>query len=770
VTLAERYTFGDGEHVALRLMPCITRRDAVAEPEPPTPLPAWLANYARRGFALVFWTRGSNPNDWKGPTDHGWNMRVYAPDDWRDGMQVGVKTGTTLGSGRFLLGVDFDWPPSVQLARRFLPATSFGFGRASKSVSHVFFSTSLSEAGHAYEDPSDGQMLVELRGAGQQTLAPPSLHPSGESVLLQPNGDLTPDDTVPRRVLLLAIACLVVKHLPARSFSHDARNALAGFLLQRGLRDSEVIAIAEAIAEATGNDVRDAAHSVHSTAERVRKGEAVTGRTHLAEALGAYGPQVCARIAKWCDGDVLVLNPNDPLPSAREYVTRQHTVADVLTLRHQHSVFYAYDASVGAYHEHDDATVRARLYRFLELAYRPSDPEADARVRFQPTRSKVENVLDALRAVCNLPSAQRPPCWLVTPRLPLAPFDILACPNGLLHIPTRTLHPATPQFFTLNGIDFPFDAAAPSPTQWLAFLTSLWPDDPELPATLQEIFGYVLTPDTRQQKIFMLVGPPRSGKGVTGRVLRCLVGDRNVCSPTLAAFGRDFGKQVLVGKTLALISDARIGGRTDTAVVAETLLSISGEDAQTVERKFLPDWNGKLAVRFVLLTNELPRLGEVSGALAKRFIVLPLTESFYGREDLGLFDRFVPELPGILNWALAGRDRLVARGYFVQPTAATDLIQDLADLASPEATFLREWTRREPGATVSQKELFAAWQTWATENGRDHAGTVQTFGRNVRAVLPWVTTRQLGPRGEQERYWEGLRLVMPGRPGFIGGL
>ena len=33
-----------------------------------------------------------------------------------------------------------------------------------------------------------------------------------------------------------------------------------------------------------------------------------------------------------------------------------------------------------------------------------------------------------------------------------------------------------------------------------------------------------------------------------------------------------------------------------------------------------------------MLSNEMPRLPDTSGALASRFIVLRLTESFYGKE------------------------------------------------------------------------------------------------------------------------------------------
>ncbi|HZL95433.1 MAG TPA: phage/plasmid primase, P4 family, partial [Vicinamibacterales bacterium] len=461
------------------------------------------------------------------------------------------------------------------------------------------------------------------------------------------------------------------------------------------------------------------------------------------------------------DAGPLVLDPNDPLPSARLFVAQRHNIDGVLTLRHQGGVFYAYAEDASAYYERDEPAVRSGVYGFLEPVKRPSK-QADALLPFQPTQSKVNNVLDALRAVCNLPVAFAAPNWIAD-HPGFNPLDMLACRNGLLHIPSRTLHASTPNFFTLNGIDFDYAPAAPSPAAWLAFLNQLWPDDDESRETLQEIFGYALTPDTRFQKILMLIGPKRSGKGVTGRVLRRLVGDRNTCSPTLASFGLDFGKQVLVGKSLAVISDARLSGRTDMASVAETLLSISGEDPQTIPRKFLPDWNGKLAVRFLILTNELPRIGDASGALASRFVVLPLTTSFFGREVLDLFDKLVVELPGILNWALEGRDRLYARGHFRQPTSGGALVEALDELGSPEKAFLRERCQVKAGTYVTKDALFAAWRVWCDKNGRDNPGTTHTFGRNLRAALPaGVVDKRSGGRGRQERVWDGLSLVADG--------
>ena len=170
---------------------------------------------------------------------------------------------------------------------------------------------------------------------------------------------------------------------------------------------------------------------------------------------------------------------------------------------------------------------------------------------------------------------------------------------------------------------------------------------------LQEWFGYCLTGDTSQQKMMLMVGPKRSGKGTIARVLTRLIGNGNVSGPTTSSLAGPFGLQPLIGKTLAIVSDARFHGE-NIATVVERLLCISGEDTLTVDRKHTTSVTMKLPTRFMFLTNEFPRLNDASGALAGRFVILRLTQSFYGKEDTGLTDRLLNELPGILNWAIEG--------------------------------------------------------------------------------------------------------------------
>jgi putative DNA primase/helicase len=375
----------------------------------------------------------------------------------------------------------------------------------------------------------------------------------------------------------------------------------------------------------------------------------------------------------------------------------------------------------------------------------------------------VTNVLHALAGMSMPRGMTEPPCWLGTD----APFpagEVLACRNTLVHLPSwadgrpATL-PPTPAFFSPNALAYDFDDnASHEPKAWLSFLRQLWPNDPQTIATLQMWFGYCLLPDTSQQKILMLVGPKRSGKGTMARVLRELVGTRNTVAPTLASLTTNFGLWPLLDKTVAIISDARLSGRTDAAVVVERLLSISGEDAQTVDRKNLSPVTPKLAVRFTILTNELARLNATSGALVGRLIILRLVNSWYDKEDTKLTDKLLAELPQILLWAMDGWRKLRAAGRFPQPDSSAALVQDMEDLASPIGQFVRECCVLDVGAEVPMRDLFSRWREWCAEKGRKEHGTEQTLGRDLRAFLPALGRRRLRDGSERKRLYTGIRL------------
>jgi putative DNA primase/helicase len=451
----------------------------------------------------------------------------------------------------------------------------------------------------------------------------------------------------------------------------------------------------------------------------------------------------------------VVSAPGKPYENAERFVADNYSHSRRDLLIHHGGAFEAYDGR--AWPLVEDRALRAQIYDFFADKSYWHVTKKDAELRpFDPTIRKVADVIDALKAYVHVSQHLAAPAWLDGEAGEVAARELVSLENGLLHIPSRTLFEHTPNLYTSWSLPYAYDENAPAPTRWLLFLDELWGDDDETKDTLQEWFGYLLSGDTRQQKMLMFVGPKRSGKGTICRVIGGLLGHYNVAGPTLASLSTNFGLSPLIGKPVAIVADARL--RSDDSVIVERLLSISGEDLLTIDKKYSEHWSGKLPTRFVLVSNETPRLRDSSGALASRFIIVPFVHSWFGHEDTGLTDELLSELPGILRWALDGLARLQARGHFVQPRAADELLQELEDLGSPVSAFVRERCTVGPTCTVEAPVLYAEWTKWCDEQGVEHPTNAATFGRDLRAARPGV--KRTRPRSGERRLhvYRGIKL------------
>jgi putative DNA primase/helicase len=336
--------------------------------------------------------------------------------------------------------------------------------------------------------------------------------------------------------------------------------------------------------------------------------------------------------------------------------------------------------------------------------------------------------------------------------------EMIACRNGLLHTATRTFFSHTPRLFNRTAAEYDYRKSAKTPKVWLEFLDSIWGNDPESIATLQEWFGYCLTSRTDLQKMLMIVGPKRAGKGTIVTLMEHLLGPDSVTSTSLAALNKDFGLANLDDQQLAIMGDVRFRSKDDADAV-QNLLSITGEDKVLVNRKFITAYPVRLPTRIMMMSNELPKLTDESGALKSRIILLKLTKTFLGQEDLTLKNRLIEEraLSGIFNWALEGLDRLLARGRFEQPKSALEDLGVIEQLGSPTLAFIADCCTVSASELVERKQLYAVLREWCRDTG-SYLPNDATFGRNLRAAVPGIVTRQLGGRGAQKRYYEGIGL------------
>ncbi|MCZ6654513.1 MAG: phage/plasmid primase, P4 family [Planctomycetota bacterium] len=371
------------------------------------------------------------------------------------------------------------------------------------------------------------------------------------------------------------------------------------------------------------------------------------------------------------------------------------------------------------------------------------------------------DVTKSLHPLCMVPFENEVPCFL--DGCNVDPENVIEFNNGLLDITNvggdlRT-DGHTPTWFSTSVLPYSFDPKVTCP-QWLVFLGEVLGDD-ELIDLLQRWFGLCLVADTSYQKLLMLIGPRRSGKGTICRTLQHVIGPDKCTSPTLTSLGGDFGLWQLIGADVAILADAHLGRRADSTRVLEVIKSIVGEDPQNINRKCLPFLqNVRLATRFIITVNELPHFSDVSGALVSRLLVIPFLKSFADCMDRKLEGKLKSEASGILNWALRGLYRLRQNG-FSEPGASRSVLDNYRRITSPVSAFLDDCCTVQVGAAIETGRLFTVWRVWCKSHGHE-PGSDARFGERIRAANPAINRQR--PRVGDRRVYQyiGLELSADG--------
>ena len=482
---------------------------------------------------------------------------------------------------------------------------------------------------------------------------------------------------------------------------------------------------------------------------RTFKGSGATLRSLLFQVNQQARTQALAR------GEIIL--DNGAMNHARTFLDNYYSSEEGYKLVHYADDFFIY---VGTHYEViEEATIRSKVYAFLDKCKKSG--KQGALVPFNPSPATVSGALDAIKSIVHLPNHPntKPPIWLekYAGSKPSA-SKLVSLRNGIFHLEDSILIPHSLGFFTQNSLPFEYDQLAQCPT-WMGFLSSVWADDQESIDTLQEMFGYILSGDTRQQKFFNIIGPRRSGKGTINKVLVALLGQHNTVAPELGELCDTFGLQPWLGKLLASFTDARAPERNRSAVVSQ-LLRIVGGDTITVNRKNKEAWNGYLPTRLVIYSNEVLQLTENSNALTGRMVVLKMTKSFFNKEDTDLAYKLEQELGGIFNWAMAGLKRRIARGgHFLQPTSGKEYLDLMAELGNPIGTFVEDALEFDPKAIVRKEDVFACFKHWALKKSMS-PGTEQAFKRRFLAATQenYVMAQQVQIKGERSQVYLGIRL------------
>ncbi len=415
-----------------------------------------------------------------------------------------------------------------------------------------------------------------------------------------------------------------------------------------------------------------------------------------------------------------ILNKKSPLDRAEWFIETHFNLGGIPTLKRHQGHWYLYSGT--SYDEVKDEQISNDIWRILGQALKIG--EKGIHEPFNPTLTDVNATLNALRA-----SAENkiliPNTWNDGRK-----GTYISLKNKILNVHTRETLAHSPEFFTMNSLPFDYQTQG-QPERWLAFLNEIFNRDTQSIECLQEIFGYCVTTDTSFQKMFLFVGPRRSGKSTIGQILESLLGSKNVQGMDLNALSSQFGLAPLRHKLLGVFSDVRFDKNRGTKAVVQKLLSISGEDTVFIDIKNSDQVSEKLTARLLIISNEIPQLYEANNALVGRFIILETKKSFFGKEDRDLKGKLYAELPQILNWALIGLERLLTQGHFIQPKSSEYRLNEMMRISNPIAAFIDDCCNFDEDSYVPKDVLFAQYEWWCIKNGYKYIRQKDIFAREL---------------------------------------
>lgn len=327
--------------------------------------------------------------------------------------------------------------------------------------------------------------------------------------------------------------------------------------------------------------------------------------------------------------------------------------------------------------------VDGRFYVYDRGVWTPNNGHIEAVIGYwldnRYRQSHARNVMDLIRFSPE------------TPRITCDPApNWINVPNGMIRWSDGTLHAHSPEYLSTVQLPVEYQKTAKCP-KFDAYLESSLPEDcyrptGDSPGFIWELIGYTLFSGNPLHVAIMLYGKGRNGKGVLIRVLKHLLGDRNICTATLHELEENrFRKAGLYGKLANLAGDLDSKWLDSTA----TFKAITGGDTVQGEYKYGAVFDfAPWALPFYSINKAFGSADSSEGWVA-RWVVVPFPHSFLGREDRGLDDQLHtdPELQGILARGIAALPALMARGRLPEPTSVRQAKQ--AFVTSSDA--IRSW-------------------------------------------------------------------------------
>jgi P4 family phage/plasmid primase-like protien len=299
--------------------------------------------------------------------------------------------------------------------------------------------------------------------------------------------------------------------------------------------------------------------------------------------------------------------------------------------------------------------------------------------------------------------------------------DLLNCRNGVVNLRTGEITPHHPaqRFMHCTTVDYDPDANYEPWANWLIDAAGA-----DMENWLQMAVGYSLTGHTREEVMFYLYGPPRSGKGtftetildMLGPPLADVVGFHTLTAPS-DADTQNFNLAPLHNARFIAASESNAYERFNEAKVK----LVTGGDKIQCSFKHQTPFSYRPKYKIWLSSNQPVNADPDDDAVWGRLQVVEFPHSHLGSEDKELKQtmRSTETLKGVLAWAIMGAIRWYQLGGAGLPELATSAAtkQQQREALDNVQGWLGECCTTGGEGFCSNSLLYLSYERWCKENG-----------------------------------------------------
>lgn len=233
---------------------------------------------------------------------------------------------------------------------------------------------------------------------------------------------------------------------------------------------------------------------------------------------------------------------------------------------------------------------------------------------------------------------------------------------------------------------------------------------------VQEFAGYCLMHwGLPHHKSLFLVGPTASGKSTFLDTIRSMLGSDAVASLTPQQMvGERFGGAELYGAWANIRNDIPASTIEDVGQFKE----IVGGDPIKAEQKYEDPFMFEPTAKHAFSANQLPDAEVDDEAFFRRILLVPFPDTVpRGERDPQLDEKLQSELPGVLNWALEGLQRLLKQGRFTADRTPAETQRTWERWGNSVARFKETCLEEAEGNALPKSDLYSAYVSYCEDEG-----------------------------------------------------